>query len=170
MDGIMLSLKKNLEFFHNKLQLNFPQRTIVRIFAALALMLFSFFAQALTINVPEYNENGTYTISWSGGRYSTEVRELKDGALSFISDQTSGNYPVTGKAPGVYTYSFKDCYIRATQTSASVVCEEPIFKTVYVSPSEPLTSTANKEITPYNYDVYIGDLNGDGKSDYYFDG
>ncbi len=166
----MLSLKKNLESLLNQVPLYFPRKIVGRFFYSILLMIFSLSVNALTINVLEYSEDGNYTISWSGGRYSTEVRELKDGVLEFISDKTSGNVPVSGKAPGVYTYSFKDCYVRATQTSASIVCEEPIYKTVYVSPSEPLESIANKEITPYNYDVYRGDLNGDGKSDYYFDG
>ena len=87
---------------------------ITSLFILLTALLCSVPAQALTFNVPATDDDGNFTISWSGDRTYAHLYELTNGTFEDPSIFGSGmpgthTFNVTGKPEGTYQYGLKDC-------------------------------------------------------------
>ncbi|MES2824407.1 MAG: RHS repeat-associated core domain-containing protein [Pseudomonadota bacterium] len=116
----------------------------------------------------------TPTITPSTGNYFGSVNVAAGNATAGATLRfTTNNTPVTassGTVGGLFTIT-TNTTLRFKSFKTGMADSPEAVATFTMTPfqgnAEP---SSNKEITSNNYDVYLGDVNGDGKSDYYFHG
>jgi Chitinase A, N-terminal domain len=76
------------------------------------LLIFSFEAQAITLTIaPSVSYDGSFTISWTGGKTYVELYDWTTATAVKIGSYTgpSRSVTITGKPPGQYVYYVNDC-------------------------------------------------------------
>jgi YD repeat-containing protein len=97
-----------------------------------------------TLTVPATDDDGSFTITWSGARQSSELFEYSNGVKTFLhSAGTSGSFNVTGKMPGSYTYYLDDCYQAPVANSSKTCAKTPDKEMSVLAPPAPASITTS---------------------------
>lgn len=92
------------------------------------------------LTVPPSDDDGTYTITWSGARTFGELYE-STGAM-ICSGGVSGGCTVSGKTAGTYSYYLKDCFQAPVSGSVKTCNSTPNQSVVVVPPPVPVIISA----------------------------
>lgn len=129
--------------------IKFARAFIFSLFALLLMHVSQAANAALSLTAPTTDEDGNFTLSWTGGGAYALVQEKINGIYTTFNGMSgaSGSQTITGKAPGTYYYRIQSyCQTGPYAPTACDYRDATVVVTGFISPASPST-------VKYTYDA-----------------